>query len=79
MNYLINKYRNDVFLKTKKCECCGKSYETNINRSRCSKKCANKMKNERRKVNKLINVKHKKETMNRIHTDIFGFVSSSVY
>lgn len=79
MDYLINKYKNDVFLKTKECECCGKTYETNINRTRCSRKCANKMKNERKKVNRLTKVKYKKETMNHIKKDVFGFVSSSVY
>lgn len=79
MDYLINKYKGNVDLKKSTCECCGKEYETNINRTRCSKKCAYIMKKRRYKSNALFRVKYDKETMVRTTVDIFGFVKRAVY
>ena len=79
MNYLINKHKSEVNLKTAKCECCSTTYKTNINRTRCSKKCAKIMSFRRAKVNAITNVKKQKETMNHINKDAFGFISSAVY
>lgn len=52
----IDEYLIDVKIGTDNlqiniCECCGKEFETNLNRIRCSKKCARKMKNKRHKHN----------------------------
>lgn len=79
MDYLINKYKGDADLKVAKCECCSNTYKTNINRTRCSKKCAKIMKFRRAKVNAITNVKKQKETLNHINKDVFGFISSAVY
>lgn len=79
MDYLINKYKGNIDLKKSICECCGNEYETNINRTRCSMKCAKIMKHRRHKSNSLFHVKHKKETMVRTTVDIFGFVKRAVY
>ena len=79
MDYLINKYKGNIDIKKSTCECCGNEYETNINRTRCSKKCANTMKNRRYKSNALFSVKYDKETMVRTTVDIFGYVRRAVY
>ena len=79
MDYLINKHKGNVDLKDAKCECCSATYKTNINRTRCSKKCSKIMKFRRAKVNAITNVKIRKETMNHINKDVFGFISSAVY
>jgi len=54
MDYLINKYKGRIDLKKAICECCSVVYETNINRTRCSKGCATIMKNRRHRTNKVI-------------------------
>ncbi len=51
MDYLINKHKSDIDLKEMECECCGAIYITNINRTRCSKKCSKIMKFRRAKEN----------------------------
>jgi hypothetical protein len=79
MNYLINKYKGNIDLKKSKCECCGKEYETNINRLRCSKSCSNIMKHRRNKDNRVFCVNYDKEKMVRTSCDIFGFVKRAVY
>jgi len=79
MSYLINEYKGNIDLKKLNCECCGKEYETNINRTRCSKKCADTMKKRRYKSNALFRVKYDKETMVRTTVDIFGFVRRAIY
>jgi len=79
MDYLINKHKSNIYLKNSKCECCGTIYKTNINRSRCSKKCSKIMKFRRLKVNAITKVKRQKENMNHIKKDCFGFISSAVY
>ena len=79
MDYLINKYKGNIDLKKATCKCCGVDYETNINRTRCSKKCADTMKKRRYKDNSLFRVKYEKETMIRTTVDIFGFVKRAVY
>jgi hypothetical protein len=79
MNYIINKYKGNIDLKKSKCECCGIEYETNINRTRCSKKCADTMKKRRYKSNSLSRVKYNKETMVRTIVDVFGFAKRAVY
>jgi len=79
MKYLINKYKGNIDFKKSKCECCGVEYETNINRTRCSKKCAKTMKIKRYKDNILFRVKYDKEMMVRTSVDIFGFVKRAVY
>jgi hypothetical protein len=79
MDYLINKYKGNIDLKKATCECCGKEYETNINRLRCSKSCSNIMKHRRNKNNAVFRVKYDKETMVRTTIDIFGFVKRAVY
>ena len=77
--YLINKYKGNTDLKKSKCECCGTEYETNINRTRCSKKCAVKMKKTRHKANAPFRIKYGKETMVRTTFDCFGFVNRAIY
>lgn len=47
--YFLSKYSKEKSIITK-CECCEKLFITNIERKRCSKECANKM----RKINKKI-------------------------
>jgi len=79
MDYLLNQYKGNIDLKMSICECCGKEYETNINRTRCSKKCAVTMKNRRYKSNAMFRVKYDKETMVRTSVDIFGYVRRAVY
>ena len=79
MDYLINKHKGNADLKDAKCECCGTIYKTNINRSRCSKKCSKIMKFRRLKVNAITKVKRQKETMSHINKDCFGFISSALY
>ena len=78
-NYLINSYKGNIDLKKSNCECCGIEYETNINRTRCSKKCSSIMKNRRYKSNSIFRVKYDKEIMVRTNVNIFGFVSRSVF
>jgi len=79
MDYLINEYKGNLGLIKSNCECCGVEYTTNINRSRCSEKCAKIMKHKRNKSNKLFRAKYQKETKVRTLIDIFGFISKSVY
>jgi len=50
-SYLVNLYKKGKN-KTITCQCCGKDYETNINRLRCSEKCSKIMKFRRQKENK---------------------------
>ena len=79
MDYLINEYKGNADLKKSNCECCDKQYETNINRTRCSKKCANTMKKRRYKSNTPYRVKYKKETMVRTTVGIFGYIKRTIY
>lgn len=79
MNYLLSKYRPTNDLKKSVCECCGKVYKTNINRTRCSMKCAKAMKNLRYKSNALFRVKYDKEMLVKTTVDVFGFVRRTFY
>lgn len=51
--YLLSRYSTDV-KELRRCECCDKPYYTNINRTRCSKKCSKIMNYRRAKENKRI-------------------------
>jgi hypothetical protein len=72
-NYLISNYRGDC--EERICSCCGEKYLTNINRTRCSQKCATKMKNKRYKQNSILNPKYEKERLSIIRTGIFEYVT----
>lgn len=78
MDYLIQKYGNTLPKKAM-CECCGKEFETNINRLRCSKSCANIMKHRRKKDNHSFSVKYEKETTVKTTVDVFGFINRAIY
>ena len=78
MSYLINKYSSKDVIE-KRCECCNVKYQTNINRSRCSKSCARTMKNERRKSSESQRPKFKKEKKLHYVTNVFGFTKAAVY
>ena len=78
-SYLINNFKGDIDLKKSHCECCGFEYETNINRTRCSKSCSNIMKHSRNKANAVIRVKYEKETMAMTVVDIFGFAKRAIF
>lgn len=73
VNYLISNYSGESVEKI--CSCCDKKYLTNINRTRCSQKCATKMKNNRYKQNSILNPKYEKERFPIIRTDVFGYIT----
>ena len=77
MDYLISKY--GTLPKKAMCECCGKEFETNLNRVRCSKSCANIMKHRRNKSNACIRVKYEKETTVKTTVGIFGFIKRAIF